>query len=73
MADPMSYHLCPVCKKPMKRVETENYGPGWVFDCKCLDAATRIEGGVMVCNRCGFALITNDPHECFHIDRGGVE
>jgi len=36
--DRMAYHLCPVCKKPMKRVETENHGPGWVLDCKCLDA-----------------------------------
>lgn len=38
MADPMAYHQCPVCKKPMKRVETDHYGPGWVLDCKCLDA-----------------------------------
>jgi hypothetical protein len=38
MDDPMAYHQCLVCKKPMKRVETANYGPGWVFDCKCLDA-----------------------------------
>lgn len=36
--DPMSYHRCPVCKKPMQRVETEHYGPGWVFVCKCLDS-----------------------------------
>lgn len=37
MGDPMAFHQCPVCKKPMKRVETEHYGHGWVFDCKCLD------------------------------------
>lgn len=35
MGDPMAYHQCPVCKKPMRRVE--NYGPSWSFDCKCLD------------------------------------
>jgi endogenous inhibitor of DNA gyrase (YacG/DUF329 family) len=39
----MAYHQCPICKKPMKRVETENYGPGWVFDCKCLDADGSVE------------------------------
>jgi hypothetical protein len=38
--EPMAYHRCPVCKMPMKRVETENHGGGWVFDCKCLDADT---------------------------------
>lgn len=37
------YHRCPVCKKPMKRVETEHYGPGWSFDCKCLDS--QADGG----------------------------
>lgn len=42
---PMAFHLCPVCKKPMKRVETDHYGPGWVFDCKCLDSAALPDDG----------------------------
>ena len=42
MIDPMQYHSCPVCKKPMKRVETY-YGPGWHYDCKCLDGGSEID------------------------------
>lgn len=44
--DPMQYHLCPVCKKPMKQVKTDNYGWGWVFDCKCLDGVPPNSGEV---------------------------
>jgi hypothetical protein len=42
--EPMAYHRCPVCKKPMLREMDDHYGPGWVFDCDCLDAPSQPDG-----------------------------